>query len=483
MTFTDGASPQVDVIGAPKVHGPMDLEIQFQGANPLCFSYSTNISASRVAASQIELPNQVPTVGVSNDTDAPRFVNVDRAFAAINDAKNDLDDAEYAATTNASLDSVWGACDSGAVFDAQRERVIGVAAYAAQELSPTGDWRMAIQRGKSVALRATRLARELEASVRDADREAAGRESELAAALRTEKRLAEQLKTSRSRALRLEHEQATRDLASAQRRAREAKLAATEKRNVVKLATAADVLNDHVDAVAKKLGELAADINRARSLLAQSPQSLKRHFAAGETVNVVIHRTRLNRGVAGDDPAQSFEVPQFETLEPVLFDFAVGPALGVGRHTESYGLAYFPGEPDAQNPDARSRVIRDEQGLNLDMMVSVSAFVWKQRYLDDGIYDPWQLIPRPMVGVSLLHPTERLYLGLSVDPIQFLNISGGVRIGTEERLIGPQVGDVALLNSEGEAQAPVTRDETRAMGFVSITVSNNLIYRWFQQAD
>ena len=165
----------------------------------------------------------------------------------------------------------------------------------------------------------------------------------------------------------------------------------------------------------------------------------------------------------------------------IFFDLAIGPALGVGRTSESYGLGYAPNDKN-ENPDAMARVVREERSANIDVIATVSPY-WEPRSYKKKPFDQKWLIPRPMIGISLLAPSERLYLGLSVDPLQYLNISGGVRIGTTQRLIGPQVGDSALLNSDGTAQEPVTRDETRASGFVAITVSNNLIYRWFKHAD
>jgi hypothetical protein len=86
-----------------------------------------------------------------------------------------------------------------------------------------------------------------------------------------------------------------------------------------------------------------------------------------------------------------------------------------------------------------------------------------------------------MVGISLAHPTSQFYAGASIDPIQFLNISGGVRVADEQILIGPQVLDRALVDTSGQPQPPVTRNEFRASGFVAVTISTNLLYSWIRQ--
>jgi hypothetical protein len=109
------------------------------------------------------------------------------------------------------------------------------------------------------------------------------------------------------------------------------------------------------------------------------------------------------------------------------------------------------------------------------------VYLWQRRYFDDVVFDPMFLVPRPMFGLSLSHPLDQLYAGVSIDPIQFLDISGGVRIANEQTLIGPQEGDRALIDSAGEPQPPVTRHEFRASGFVAVTVSANMLYNWILQ--
>jgi hypothetical protein len=118
--------------------------------------------------------------------------------------------------------------------------------------------------------------------------------------------------------------------------------------------------------------------------------------------------------------------------------------------------------------------------LPLDAVLSLSAYIWGRRYFDDVVFDAAQLAPRPFIGMSLADPLDVLYAGVSIDPIQFLDVSGGVRIANEEVLLGPQPLDRALVDDNGEPQPPVTRKEFRASGFVAVTISTNLIYAWIR---
>jgi hypothetical protein len=86
-----------------------------------------------------------------------------------------------------------------------------------------------------------------------------------------------------------------------------------------------------------------------------------------------------------------------------------------------------------------------------------------------------------MIGVSLAHPLTEFYAGGQIDPIQFLDISGGVRFANEDVLIGPQQLDRALVDANGKAQPPVVRRELRPSGFVAVTISTNLLYSWIKQ--
>jgi hypothetical protein len=129
----------------------------------------------------------------------------------------------------------------------------------------------------------------------------------------------------------------------------------------------------------------------------------------------------------------------------VLLDLSIGPAIAIGANTSKYETVWSP--RDAEDNTSTWRVVRTEQGLDADVLVSISAYIWKQRYLDDTVWSAWQLLPRPMVGISLRHPFDALYLGAQIDPIQYVNIGGGVRFATTEKLVGPRPLDRALIDS------------------------------------
>jgi hypothetical protein len=197
-------------------------------------------------------------------------------------------------------------------------------------------------------------------------------------------------------------------------------------------------------------------------------------------VTVAVRRTRLERGerIPGRGP-QLFETAAYKTLRPVILDLAIGPSLGIGRNDSKYETVWSPKGPD--DTTSAWRVLKTEQGLPVDVLVTLSVYLWQRRYFDDIVFDPMYLLPRPMVGISLAHPTSQFYAGVSIDPIQFLNISGGVRVADEQILIGPQVLDRALVDTSGQPQPPVTRNEFRASGFVAVTISTNLLYSWIRQ--
>src|SRR5204862_8305593 len=111
--------------------------------------------------------------------------------------------------------------------------------------------------------------------------------------------------------------------------------------------------------------------------------------------------------------------------------------------------------------------------LPLDAMLSLSVYLWQRRYFDSVVFDAMQLIPRPLIGMSVAHPLDVLYAGVAIDPIQFLDIAGGVRLADEQKLIGPQPLERALIDSKGSPQPPVTRNEFQASGFIAVTVSTN----------
>jgi hypothetical protein len=480
VVFTDGPSPRLVSSGKTSVRGPLELEVRFRDVNPLCYAYSTTVAASRVAATDQPLPVRAPGIAGFSAQTAVSFRDVDQAFEAVYAAQNDLDELLHAARFQVSLDDVWAACDGGSSVAAQRGRVEAAAKTLAAKLGEGGSWREILGRAEATSLGAKRLVRGMDTEARGRTDEVEARRAELRAAEQKSAELEQRAeRTGRARAMREQLDAAERDIASAQRRLREAELGVARQRHSADLARAAEQLGERVRLAVESLNAMTADVNRARSLLAQSPTAIRRRFAAGESVSIVVHRTRLDRGeVVPGRPPQRFEVPAFRTFRPVIMDVGLGPAMGIGRNRAQYETVLTP--VDEERP-ATWRVVRTEQGLNLDLMVSISAYLWKRRYLDDGVFDAWQLVPRPMVGISLDRPFDVLYAGVQIDPIQYLNIAGGARIANEQQLIGPQPLDPALRDRDGEPQPPVTREEVQVSGFVAITVSTNLVYRWIQQ--
>jgi hypothetical protein len=476
VVFTDGASPRIVSTGDREVRGPLELEVRFRSVNPLCFEYETNISASRVAANDRSLPASVPGMGALGAPSSRTFAAVEEALSQINAAETDIDEVLNAARIQVSLDDVWSGCDGGADFAVQRARVDSAARMASERLGPDGAWRQSLENAEAVALGGKRLARELEAGQRNGTLEVETRRAELAAAERAEREAREAIAKG-ARTPRTQLEDTARELASAQRKLREAELNLGRRHD---LGRAADHLAERVQGALKRLGAAVGEINRARSLLARSPTAIRRRFDSGERVTVAVRRTRLERGerIPGRGP-QVFEIAAYRTLRPVILDLGIGPGLGIGRNDSKYETVWSPKGPEDKY--SAWRVVRTDQGLPVDVLVTLSVYLWNRRYFDDVVFDASYLLPRPMVGISLSNPLHQLYAGVSIDPIQFLDISGGVRIADEQVLLGPQVGDRALIDTAGNPQPPVTRNEFRASGFVAVTVSTNLLYNWIRQ--
>jgi hypothetical protein len=146
VVFTDGASPQLVSSGSRYVHGPLELEIRFRNANPLCYEYSTNVAASRVAASDMPLPERIPGIGSLGAQSSSSFSGLDDAVAAVNAAQTDLDEMLNAARMQVSLEDVWASCDERSDYSSQRARVETAARILAQRVGPLGSWRQVLER-------------------------------------------------------------------------------------------------------------------------------------------------------------------------------------------------------------------------------------------------------------------------------------------------------------------------------------------------
>jgi hypothetical protein len=159
------------------------------------------------------------------------------------------------------------------------------------------------------------------------------------------------------------------------------------------------------------------------------------------------------------------DTEEHRDLEPIYFDIGIGPGIVVGRNTTAY---------DTVIRDGRIQIARTEQKLIVDGVLSFSGYVWGTRYLDHRVFDLEFLYPRPMLGLSLTDPTTTLYAGLQIDPIQFVDISAGVRWGATRRLIGYR-GTAADPTLPAE---PVVEEQVEPSGFVAVTFSTDLVWRW-----
>lgn len=464
------------------MRGPLELEVRFRNANALCYEYSTNVAASRMAASDQPLPTRVPGIGAFGAASSASFATLEDALSALNNSQTDLDEILNAARIQMSLDDVWAACDGGGDFATQRARVESAARMAAERLGVDGAWRQVLENAEAISLGGKRLSRELATGEHDATQEVESRKTALSDAERKEREVRESAaRSGRTKKVQEDIDDAARALAAAQRKLREGELNLNRHRRSGDLGRAAEQLGERVHHALETLSANVAEINRARSLLARSPTAIRRRFGPGENVAVVVERTRLDHGerVQGRGP-QLFEVPAYVTLHSVILDIGIGPALGIGHNTAKFETVFSPAS--SLDPYPAWRILRTEQGLPLDAMLSLSAYIWQERYFDGVVFDAMQLVPRPMIGMSVAHPLDEFYAGFQIDPIQYLDISGGVRFANEQKLIGPRLLDRALVDGKGQPQPPVTRDEILASGFIAVTVSTNLLYSWVRQA-
>lgn len=242
-----------------------------------------------------------------------------------------------------------------------------------------------------------------------------------------------------------------------------------------RLLTATSELERYLTATLSLVSRLQEDLERAQIRLASSPASTTRHIADNRRVVVEVTRTRLDRGQPGS-ALDTITVTNdaYESLPPILFDLGIGPSLTL-HNTEDYGLGQ-------SGNDRPPNVKRTEDSANVDIVVSMSMYIWGYRYLDDRIFDPKQLLPRPMVGLSMDQPFSSLYLGLQVDPIQFVDISFGARAYSTNHLLSPEEGELAFDDANGEPSQPVIRRGVTTQMFVSLTASTDLVQRWIQRS-
>ena len=89
------------------------------------------------------------------------------------------------------------------------------------------------------------------------------------------------------------------------------------------------------------------------------------HWGAGGVARTDDHDDR--------PPGSRRDHARHRPARPLILDIGVGPAVGIGYNRAKYESVLTP--VDETNPP-RWRVVRTEQGLNLDVIVSISAYVW-----------------------------------------------------------------------------------------------------------
>ncbi len=478
VVFKGGSAPKLEAEPGRLVRGALDLEVRFEGVSPLCYRY--HVTGADPSGGLPPKMSSDPLFASAGGAPAT-FADPKAARDALQAARQELARVVRQARQEVSLEAVWMQCDAGGGDPASRRtRVEKAVRAAASGVGSGGAWTRAIAQAENAASGARKLAQELGANARGAKNQARRLERELERAEQAHKAALANLENARFGRAKQEAEQAVDAAASDAgrvetelRAARQEVRAAEQARQLGK---ASHKLMQKRKKAVRMLTSLVGNVARAEALLANSPTSMHRHYGAGDDVKLSVKRTRLRRGRHHGGHTEVYNIAPYETLSPILIDVSFGASLAIPDNTKKYGLTFGPRNEGDNVADFR--VHRTEDGLDLDAVAFVSAYVWKERYLDDTVFDVWQLIPRPLVGFSLVDPLETIYVGASIDPLQFVDISGGVRFKVVQELIGPQVGDPALRNATGEPVDPVTRREVQPEAFVAVTFSTDLVHRW-----
>jgi hypothetical protein len=474
VTYVDGPTPRFEASGGRYIRGPMQLELRFQNIKPLCYRYTSNIAplgAGGPATSGLSAEG----ARVVSPVEPASFADAEAALTAVREADKALEQVgrEVQAQT---LDAVWAACASEGNAGEQLARVESAASVLRQKLGAAGGWQQALAQAGAAARGALALAMPLADAAATADVDVQTKRTLLERAERERRRASEALEQA-SRYGKKPPEEVARaaetaqaDAAAAEAALLEAEKKSAQHRAAPHLVASAERLARRRHRLAEAIQHLASDVGRAQALLASAPTVIRKQFPAGESVKVAVTRSALVRGnVVTGASTQTAVADEYETLAPIFWDVGVGPALTLGENTKNY-------ERTIVEDDGSSRIAaaRTEQELILDGMVAFSAYPWGARYLDDTVFDPMQLIPRPMFGLSMDQPFSSIYAGLQIDPVQFVDISGGVRWLTTKKLIGQKVVADDLENP-GPTQM---KEEVTRLYFVSLTFSTDLFWRW-----
>jgi hypothetical protein len=468
VVFTDGAKPSFSVEGDRFARGPIELEVRLVGTNPVCYRYRTRIGDKDVTPRGAPAP--AIKAGAAPAPVQPRsFGNATEAREALDTAAANLENAVRDAKRELALDAMWAACEAGA--DAA-PRLAGASA-ALQKNGAA--WERAIADAEATARGALELTKTAAQQRADQPLELGSRRRAVEQAsqnLDIAKQRLEEAKAKRAKDV-PDHEsnvaQATTELERARRELAEAETRGSELASAPALEADARRLLERSDAASQTLSALFADVQVASSRTRAQPSSITHRVPQGQSVKVTVERRPIERRLAvADSAAESFSSPAVEALSPIYLDVGFGPGLTLGRNTADYDLIIR---------ENRLVAARSEQELIMDGLLSFSFYLWGPRYLDDKIFDPMQLIPRPMAAISLTEPTTSAYAGLQIDPFQFIDISGGVRWHTVDKRIGWRDTNGDVVRPDDVAM----KKEVDISPFVAVTFSTDLFWRWIKR--
>lgn len=450
VVFRGGTAPGFDASAPIEARGPLEIELRFESVSPLCWVVRSNAggSSGRAPRAVAPAPPQVAPPQFASAEDAQRAVDssLEAVASALGEARRAL-----------SLDRVWSACDDP---DGQRARVVE-ATQAEQTHGARWLETMAVARATALAARSLGVA-------------ADGFDpTELTEARRLLAEAEHAANAPAPKGAKVEVPAGNGRLAALQSRVRELEARARQHRAARRVRESTLALGAAAHAAELELRRLAEDLRRAELLLAQAPTTTVRRLDAGQRWVVKVTRIPVLAGRPVAAAAEEYRSPPIRALRPVFFDVGLGPALTF-RNVHEYGLGVT---GDSSHP-VRTRVVETRDGLNLDGVLSVSAYVWGTRVLDDTVFHWKQLLPRPMVGFSLAQPFTSFYAGGTIDPIQFVDVSAGLRWYEADKLVFPAVGSVAPTDEQGRAGAPIVQREVRRDAFVAVTFSTDLAMRW-----
>jgi hypothetical protein len=468
VVFQDGAKPSFMVEGDRFARGPIDLEVRLAGTNPLCYRYKTKIDDKDVTPR----PAPSPAPPAARPSVAPRsFATATEAREALDTAAKNLQTSISDAKAQLSLDAAWASCASGGNASS---RVDSAASALAKNGGASGAWSKAIGDAEATAQGVLELSKTAAAQRAEQPQELGSRRRAVEQAAQNLQMARERLDeaTKKKAKDRADHESnfqhATTELERARRELAEAEARGTELAGMPALEADARRLLDNSDSASQTLERLSADVARA-SALRSAPTSINHRIRLGESVKVTVEKKPIEHRMQVEDAAaESFTSPAVESLQPIWVDVGFGPALTLGRNTSEWEVIH-----------RENRLVgaRSEQELIMDGLLSFSLYLYGPRYLDDTVFDPMQLIPRPMAGISLTEPTTSAYAGLQIDPLQFVDISGGIRWHTVEKRIGWKNTDDELVQPEEIA----TKKEVTPSAFVAVTFSTDLFWRWIKR--